>query len=65
MPVKSAATYPVPDPGKVTEVNVKYLPADKPCEVLLTVTVAELFVVVKVNPVMAVSNGEISKKLFP
>ena len=46
--------------GKVTEVNVKYRPADKPCEVLLTVTVADPFVVVKVNPVIAAANGEMS-----
>jgi hypothetical protein len=49
-----------PPPGKVTEVNVKYSPANKPCDALFTVTVEEFCVEVKVQPVIAVSNGVMS-----
>ena len=53
---KSAATKPAPT-GGVTEVNLNKSPATKPCEILFTVTVAEVFVVSKVIPVIAVSKG--------
>ena len=57
--VKSAAEYPAPT-GGVTEVKVNNSPVDNPCKVLLTVTVGDVFTVVKVAPVIADSKGVIS-----
>ena len=59
--MKSITAYPVaPPPGKVTEEKVTYLPTAKPWEVLFIVTVALLFVDVKVAPDMAVAKGDMS-----
>ena len=59
--VKSDAEYPAPD-GGVTELNKKISPGSKACAALLTVTVAEVFTVSKVQLVKAVPKGVISKK---
>ncbi len=55
--VKSAATNPE---GAVTLVNVNKSPDSKLCAVLLTVTVVDPLVVLKVQLVKAVPNGVIS-----
>ena len=57
--VKSAAVYPAPV-GGVTEVNVNKSPGSNECAGLFTVTVGEVFAVVKVQPVRADSKGVMS-----
>ncbi len=57
--MKSAAKYPAPV-GGVTEVNVHRSPISRPCAILFTVTSFCVFTVVKVAPVIGVSNGVIS-----
>ena len=57
--VKSLAEYPAPV-GGVTEVKVNKSPTSNACAALFTVTVADAFTVVKVQPVIAVAKGVIS-----
>jgi hypothetical protein len=51
--------YPAPT-GGVTEVNVNKSPGCNVCAALFTVTVAEVFTVSNVQPVIAVPKGVIS-----